>query len=92
MTIKPLTQEKIKRTEKEHIKITQSRVLTTYKLNSQKYKRNVSGHKESKFQSSPFPISSSVNSQMVWSLAGCAVRKCKPFLKKIGRNCKKKTS
>ena len=69
-----------KKIEKEYIKITQSRVLTTYKLNSQKNKHDISSHKESKFQSAPFPISSSVNSQMVWSLAGCAVRKCKPFL------------
>jgi len=77
--------EERKRTRKVYIKITKSRVRTTYKLNSQKYKRNVSGHKESKFQSSPFPISSNVNSQMVRSLAGCAMSKCKPFLKKINR-------
>ena len=57
----------------------------TYKLNSQKNKCDVSSHKESKFQSSPFPISSNMNSQMVRGLTCCAMSKCKPFLKKINR-------
>lgn len=52
----------------------------TYKLDSEKYKYNVSGHKESEFQGSPFPIGNKMNSQMVRSLAGCAMSKCKTFL------------
>lgn len=55
----------------------------TYKLNGQKYKYNVSSDKESKFQSSPFPVSSNMNSQMVRGLAGCAMSKCKTFLQKL---------
>lgn len=55
----------------------------TYKLNGQKYKNNVSSDKESEFQGSPFSISNNMNSQMVRSLAGCAMSKCKPFLKKL---------
>lgn len=55
----------------------------TYKLNSQKYKYNISSHKESKFQRSPFPISSDMNSQMIRGLAGCAMSKSKPFLQKL---------
>lgn len=35
---------------------------TTYKLNRDKYETNVSSHKESKFQGSPFPISKNMDS------------------------------
>ena len=52
----------------------------TYKLNCQKYKQNVSGDKKPKFQGTPFPISSTMNTQMIRSLASSAVSKCKPFL------------
>ena len=53
---------------------------TTYKLDSQKYRYDVSSHKETKFQGSPSPISSNMNSQMVRGFTGCAMSKCKPFL------------
>ena len=63
-------------------KKTRVREKITYKLNGQKYKYDISSHKESKFQGSPFPISSNMNSQMVRGLAGCAMSKSKPFLQK----------
>lgn len=59
---------------------TPQRVRKTYKLHSKKNKYYISGYKETELQGTPLPICKNMHSQVVRSLTGCTMSKCKPFL------------
>lgn len=53
----------------------------THSLYSQKYKENIPCHKKSEFYFAPRVILKKFNSKVKLGFAGCAMRKCKSFLK-----------
>lgn len=59
----------------------------THSLYSQKYKENIPCHKKSEFYFAPRVILKKFNSKVKLGFAGCAMRKCKSFLKEKKQKC-----